>query len=179
MDGLRVGVLDEHEIFRRGLVASLSDSPGLTVEVVAASAVPDLDIDVAVASPAIAAELTFRCPVVVCTSQRRGSAFRERNPAAVVLWREDLTAELLVATIRAAAAGLGAHTRDGNGSDALGDRERRLLELLADGADTRNIAKSMSYSERTIKGMIRRVERELGASSRAEAVAKGIRQGLL
>lgn len=179
VETLYVGVLDEHEIFRRGVLACLADDPELAVEMAAAPGPADRELDVAVVSPSIAAEHVFSCPVVVCTNERRGAPFRERNPGAVVLSRQDLTGELLVATIRAVAAGLRGNTASGNGSPTLDDRERRLLQLLADGADTRHIARSMSYSERTIKGMIRRVERELDASSRAEAVAKGIRQGLI
>ena len=38
---------------------------------------------------------------------------------------------------------------------------------------------ALSYSERTIKGVIQEIERELGARSRAHAVAEGIRQGLI
>jgi len=179
MKTLRVGVLDEHEIFRRGLVACISDDPWMTVELGAARGPVDRRLDVAVASPAVAAAHPFPCPLVVCTSERRGTAFRERNPAAVVLSRGNLTGELLLATIRAVGAGLRANAGDANDFRSLSERERRLMELLADGADTRHIARSMSYSERTIKGMIRRVERELGASSRAEAVAKSLRQGLI
>jgi DNA-binding NarL/FixJ family response regulator len=179
MDTRRVGVLHEHEIFRRGLLACIADDPNLTVELAGVTGPVDRELDVAVTSPAIAAEYSFPCPVVVCTNERPGAAFREHNAEAVALAPENLTGELLVATIRAVAAGLRANSADGSDSPPLGERERRLLELLADGADTRHIARSMSYSERTIKGMIRRVERELDASSRAEAVAKGIRQGLI
>jgi DNA-binding CsgD family transcriptional regulator len=180
MEPFRVGVLDEHEIFRRGIAACIADDPSLTVELKSARGPVDRELDAAVASPAVAAEHGFPCPLVVCTSERgHDQAFRQRNPAALVLSRVDLTAELLVATVRAAAAGLQVGPAGPDAVDPLGERDRRLLQLLADGADTRYIASSMSYSERTIKGMIRRVEQELGASSRAQAVAKGIRQGLI
>jgi DNA-binding NarL/FixJ family response regulator len=180
MERLRVGVLHEHEIFRRGLAACVADDPLLRVELNAPTGPVDRELDVAVASPAVAAEHGFPCPLLVCTGERRqGRAFLERNPAAVVLARSDLTAEVLVASVRAVAAGLRVDVEPADAPEPLGERERRLLQLLADGADTRHIAHSMSYSERTIKGMIRRVELELGASSRAQAVAKSIRRGLI
>ena len=54
-----------------------------------------------------------------------------------------------------------------------------MLRLLAEGADTLQISRELSYSERTIKSLIQDVERELGARSRAQAVARGIREGLI
>ena len=61
----------------------------------------------------------------------------------------------------------------------LDDRRMRVLRMLAEGADTQEISHSLSYSERTIKGLIGEIERLLGARSRAQAVAEGIRQGLI
>ena len=54
-----------------------------------------------------------------------------------------------------------------------------ILRLLAEGADTLDISRQLRYSERTIKGLIQDIERELGARSRAQAVARGIRRGLI
>jgi DNA-binding CsgD family transcriptional regulator len=54
-----------------------------------------------------------------------------------------------------------------------------VLRLLARGADTQEISRSLRYSERTIKTLIQEIERELGARSRAQAVAEGIRLGLI
>ena len=61
----------------------------------------------------------------------------------------------------------------------LGSRAVRVLELLADGRTTREIADDLSYSERTIKKHIHDLERRLGARSRAQVVAQAIRQGVI
>ena len=58
-------------------------------------------------------------------------------------------------------------------------RELEVLRLLAQGAGTREIAQSLSYSERTVKTLIQEIGRELGARSRAQAVAEGIRLGII
>lgn len=54
-----------------------------------------------------------------------------------------------------------------------------MLALLAAGAATREIAQRLGYSERTIKNSIREVLVALHVSSRTQAVAEGIRLGLI
>jgi DNA-binding CsgD family transcriptional regulator len=51
--------------------------------------------------------------------------------------------------------------------------------MLAQGATTREMAGALFYSERTIKGIIHDLERELCASTRAHAVAEAFRRGLI
>ena len=56
---------------------------------------------------------------------------------------------------------------------------RVLIELLAEGHTTREIAGRMSYSEQTIKKLITALERRMEARSRAHLVAVAIRRGLI
>jgi DNA-binding NarL/FixJ family response regulator len=58
-------------------------------------------------------------------------------------------------------------------------REQRVLRLLADGADTREIAHRLCYSERTVKTVIQDIANRFGLRNRAHAVAYAIRQGLI
>ena len=91
-----------------------------------------------------------------------------------------LTAEQLVASVRAAAAGL--RVRELTTAPApsrLDERRLEVLRLLAAGETTKTISAKLAYSERTIKTLIRDVEYELSARSRAQAVAEAIRQGLI
>jgi DNA-binding NarL/FixJ family response regulator len=181
---LRVGVIDHHEIFRRGVVTCLRDDEGLEVVFEAAEGPLEGDPAVAVVSPDEAAGSRFECPLVVCGADASPAAATRAacaNQVAGVLPRSSLTADQLVATVRAAAAGLqvSAEAPATPANGRLDDRNLKVLRLLADGSDTREIARSLSYSERTIKTLIREVERELGARSRAHAVAEGIRQGLV
>jgi DNA-binding NarL/FixJ family response regulator len=60
----------------------------------------------------------------------------------------------------------------------LDARRIRVLRLLVEGADTRAIAHLLKLSERTVKTLVREIQLALGASTRAQAVAKGFRLGL-
>jgi DNA-binding NarL/FixJ family response regulator len=61
----------------------------------------------------------------------------------------------------------------------LDARRIRVLRLLAEGADTRDIARGLQLSERTVKTLVREIELSLGATTRAQAVAEGFRLGLI
>jgi DNA-binding CsgD family transcriptional regulator len=96
-----------------------------------------------------------------------------------VLGRATLTAEQLMASIHAAAAGLRVMHGDQPPTPRLAGRGLEVLALLATGADTKEIAEQLGYSDRTIKSVIRDVQLSLGAKNRVQAVAEGIRQGLI
>ena len=94
--------------------------------------------------------------------------------------RHLMTAESLTATVRAVAAGFRVdHPKPDRERSRLDDKRRQILRLLAQGAATRDISKTLCYSERTIKALIQDVTRELRAETRAQAVAEAIRQGLI
>jgi NarL family two-component system response regulator YdfI len=61
----------------------------------------------------------------------------------------------------------------------LSDRERQVLERIAQGAANKEIARQLQISERTVKAHATSIFNKLGVSSRAEAVAVALRQGLL
>jgi DNA-binding NarL/FixJ family response regulator len=62
---------------------------------------------------------------------------------------------------------------------ALTPREIEVLRMLAEGLANKNIAWRMGISEHTVKFHIASIFTKLNASSRAEAVAIGMRQGLI
>jgi DNA-binding NarL/FixJ family response regulator len=64
------------------------------------------------------------------------------------------------------------------GSD-LTPREIQVLQLLAEGLVNRDIADRLNISEHTIKFHIGSILGKLQASSRTEAVARGLRSGLI
>jgi DNA-binding NarL/FixJ family response regulator len=120
----------------------------------------------------------LKCPLVVCSDVPPADRVRPPAVVAATLPRRLLTAEQLTVAVRAAAVGL----RVNHGETPRWDRDERhveVLRLLAEGAGTQDIATSLSYSERTIKTLIQEIERDLGARSRAHAVAEGIRRGLI
>ena len=61
----------------------------------------------------------------------------------------------------------------------LSDREMQVLECLARGLTTAQIAGVLIISENTIKTHIRHILEKLGASNRAEAVSKATQNGLI
>jgi len=59
------------------------------------------------------------------------------------------------------------------------DREVAVLRLVAEGLDTSEIARELSYSERTIKNVIHDVTSRLQLRNRSQAVAYAMREGLI
>jgi two-component system, NarL family, nitrate/nitrite response regulator NarL len=106
--------------------------------------------------------------------------------------RPDAPSNEIVAAVYAAAGGLAAvDPRDlegwlGGASAApvaeagpLTPREREVLILLAEGAANKTIAWKLDISEHTAKFHVASILAKLNAGTRAEAVAQGIKRGLL
>lgn len=70
---------------------------------------------------------------------------------------------------------------DGNDRDAapLTKREKEILELISKGLSNKQIATNLSISEDTVKTHISRMFSKLDVHNRVEAVASGIRLGIL
>lgn len=104
----------------------------------------------------------------------------------------DAAPEQIVLAIKSVACGLmiidptivsahltpGTH-QEGSTTEPLTPREREVLALLADGLGNKEIAARLEVSEHTIKFHIRSILGKLGASSRTEAVSRGLRSGLI
>jgi DNA-binding NarL/FixJ family response regulator len=177
-----VGVVEDQEILRHGLVSCLLTEPGIEVTVPSEDESLGEHVDIAVVSSQAASRERFPCPIVVCSHDPDGPRnVAEGNDVVGVVHRESVTVAQLHATIRAAAAGLrvGPNVESNNHHAALDPRSLRLVELIAEGHSTREIADEMSYSEQTIKKLITRTEGRLEARSRAHMVAVAIRRGLI
>ena len=118
---------------------------------------------------------------------------------AAIVRRAEATQERLATAIRAAATGDGHLPPDllgrllqqvGGGQRAalnppglrfggLTQRELTVLRLIADGYSTREIARRLSYSERTIKNSIHDLVSRFQLRNRTHAVAFAVRQGLI
>jgi DNA-binding NarL/FixJ family response regulator len=61
----------------------------------------------------------------------------------------------------------------------LSNREREILALLADGLVNKQIAARLGISTNTVKTHLELLFDKLGVTTRAEAVASGVRRGLL
>jgi DNA-binding NarL/FixJ family response regulator len=58
-------------------------------------------------------------------------------------------------------------------------REQEVLRLVAEGHPTREVARRLCYSERTIKNVVHAVVKKLNARTRSQAVAEAVRAGLI
>jgi DNA-binding NarL/FixJ family response regulator len=99
----------------------------------------------------------------------------------------DASTEQIVYAVRAANAGLlvfdsSLIPRPDPGEDLMAEltpREIQVLRLLAEGLVNREIADRLNISEHTIKFHIGSILGKLQASSRTEAVTRGLRSGLI
>ena len=64
-------------------------------------------------------------------------------------------------------------------SGDLTPRQHEVLQLLADGASTDDVASRLHLSKETVRNHVRHILRALGAHSRLEAVAMSLRRGLV
>jgi DNA-binding NarL/FixJ family response regulator len=65
------------------------------------------------------------------------------------------------------------------GDETLSKREVEVLQKVAGGNRNSDIAALLFISEETVKGHIKHIMEKLGASDRTEAVAVGIRRGII
>ena len=61
----------------------------------------------------------------------------------------------------------------------LSKREREILQRVADGATTKQVAADLGISPHTVKTHLERIFEKLGANDRAQAVAIAIRTGIV
>jgi len=204
----RVLIVDDHRMFVDSLVRLLEDEADLVVVAVASSIAEAIqgvrahDPDVVLLdyrlpdgdAPACIAQLrTFARDARVLVMTGLGddatlAAARDAGCAGVVT--KDRAARDLVEGIRTVAAGksmtesdppsrAGARGDRGLTDPGLTPREREVLEELAAGKSTDTIAASLHISPVTVRNHIQRILPKLGARSRLEAVALGIRAGII
>jgi DNA-binding NarL/FixJ family response regulator len=181
MRSKNLAVVDEHEIFRRGVLATLKQDPSLEIVHVGSQGPPPDRADVVIASPTTARDVGTGVPLVVCWGAADPPLWLDDRAPVAMLERDRVRSDELLAAVRALSAGLRV-TCNGSGTmsaDALDGRSIHILRLLSEGFDTRGISHALHYSERTVKGLIRNIEERIGARNRPEAVARAIRLGLI
>jgi DNA-binding NarL/FixJ family response regulator len=76
-------------------------------------------------------------------------------------------------------AEIAAHLAEHYSDEALTDREIEVLEQIAEGNRNRDIAEKLFITEETVKVHIKHLMEKLGASDRTQAVAIGVRRGII
>ena len=201
---IRVFVAAPTAALRLALRARL-DGPGMAV--VGDGPTPDgapADADVVVVGNAerllvsddALAEVGARAVVALADDERPARALRGLGLRGWALVSRDASAAELRAATTAAALGFtvlpaaaaarllpaGVPVSDPEPKEPLEPltpREREVLELLAHGLSNRQIAERLGISEHTAKFHVAAVSGKLGATSRTEAVSRGVRRGLI
>lgn len=213
---INVLLVEDHRLMFEGLSSLLGEYPDINVLGVAttvADAVtkanllkPDLvlmdyrlpDGDGAQASVKIRATLAETAILFLSAEASEAAMMRAIESGASGYVSKAATAEVLVSSIRKAAAGeflLEAATMarlleqrprslqeggDQRGiSGELTPGERDVLQLLASGLDNFEIAGELGIGYGTVRGNVRAILEKLGAHSRAQAVAAARQSGLL
>ena len=76
-------------------------------------------------------------------------------------------------------AEIAAHLAEHYSDEALTEREIEVLKHIADGNRNRDIAEKLFITEETVKVHIKHLMDKLGATDRTEAVAIGLRRGII
>lgn len=141
-------------------------------------------------------DLPAEIPVVVLRDQPRPEWTSESLRSGVrAILPSGTSAEQLAAALQAAVAGLvilhpseataampavsAAPAALAEMAEPLTPREREVLQRLASGLGNKQIADQLHISEHTVKFHVASILGKLGAGTRTEAVALGIRQGLV
>jgi len=124
--------------------------------------------------------------VVVCDEPLTPALLRRGVHSALP---RDASPDQIIAAIYAAAAGLAAIPADSASAvlaverepegDALTPREIEVLEMISEGLSNKQIAGRLNISEHTAKFHVNSILGKLAAATRAEAVTRGLRRGLL
>src|SRR5215469_9303350 len=206
---IRVLIADDHNVVRQGLRVFLGLDPELEVIpseaangdealYMARQLKPDVvlmdlvmpGMDGIVATEMIRRELP-RTEVVILTSVLDDSlAVGAIRAGAIGYLLKDTEADELRRAIKAAAAGqvyltpliagrLMREIRNPERPAALTERETAVLQLLAQGASNKEIARDLSLGEKTVKTHVSNILSKLGVQSRTQAALRAMQLGLV
>ena len=196
-------IVDDHPVVRAGVRAVLQQAYSDALIADAASIEEAKDAlggrppDVVIVDPwraggnvgALVGQLhsELRAPIVVFTSDGGARLLSDALKAGVKGYvRKDSPSEDLVRAIDAARAGefyvdpgLSSTIVLDDGDRTLSARQREILQMLADGMQTDAVAERLGLSTETVRTHTKRILAKLEASTRTQAVAIGIRHGLI
>jgi DNA-binding NarL/FixJ family response regulator len=196
-------IVDDHPVVRAGVRSVLQDAYEGALVLDAASLDEALEAfggerpDVVIVDPwkvdsdissvvgRLAGELG--APIVVFTSDGGARLLAEALKAGVKGYvRKDSPSADLIRAIEAARAGefyvdpgLSSTIVLDEADRTLSSRQREILQMLADGMQTDAVAERLGLSTETVRTHTKRILAKLEASTRTQAVAIGIRHGMI
>lgn len=201
---IRVHIIASSPVVRAGLEAMLRETPGLSMLSSGQTnwfhAQADVQlIELRSGTGRLGGQAGFvgdDAPPIVLLADHLGRAeLRHVLHAGVrAVLPRDAAAGEIIAAIQAAAAGLfvissedmdallPAEPEPAGGfvqGEALTAREMQVLSMLAEGWANKEIAVRLKISEHTVKFHVSSILGKLGAATRGEAVARGMREGLV
>jgi DNA-binding NarL/FixJ family response regulator len=198
-----VWIDDSHAIIRRGMAASVvSDGFSVVGESACLQPTPELDqvglfiVELRSCGLREVWQLTAEQDTRVVVTLREGQTAEVplllEAGVRAILRHDQMTPETLCRTLRTVADGSTtvpaelmlrsmtmARTVALGGTGSLTTRECDVLRRLAEGAETREIALELSYSERTVKNVVHDILMKLNCRTRAHAVALATRSGVI
>jgi DNA-binding NarL/FixJ family response regulator len=201
---IRVFSVDDHPLLREGIAAIINNQPDMTMVAQSASGqdaiqqfklhqpdvtlmdlrLPDMNgIDV---MTGIRAEFPEARIIMLSTFEGDVEIKRALEAGARGYMLKSMPPKELVEVIRQVHAGkkrippqLAAELAEHMADEALTTREIEVLGQIAGGNRNRDIAEQLFISEETVKVHIKHIMEKLGANDRTQAVAIGIRRGII
>ena len=201
---IRVFSVDDHPLLREGIAAIINSQPDMLMVAQASTGReaiqqfrehrPDVTLmdlrlpDISGIDAMIAIRSEFPDARIVMLTTFEGDVEIQRSLAAgargYVL--KNMPPKELAGVVRQIHAGrkqipqqVAAQLAEHLSDEALTEREREVLRHVADGGRNRDIAEKLFISEETVKVHIKHVMEKLGARDRTEAVAIGLRRGII
>jgi DNA-binding NarL/FixJ family response regulator len=201
---IRIFCIDDHPLMREGIAAIIRNEPDMLLIAEASNGRdaiqgfrehhPDItlmdlrlpDISGIDAMVAIRTEFADARIIMLTTFEGDVEIRRALQTGAAGYMLKTMPRRQLVETIRKVHAGrkhippeIAAHLAEHMGDESLSKREIDVLQKIAGGNRNGDIAALLFISEETVKGHVKHIMEKLGASDRTEAVAIGIRRGII
>ncbi len=201
---IRVFSVDDHPLLREGIAALVNNQPDMTLVAQAATGheaiqlfkkfLPDVTLmdlrlpDISGIDTLIAIRTEFPQARIIMLTTFEGDVeiHRALKAGARGYMLKSMPPSDLLDVIRHVHAGktrippeIASQLAEHMGDEALTEREVEVLREIANGNRNRHIAEKLFISEQTVKVHIKHIMEKLGAADRTEAVAIGVRRGIL